>query len=1451
MKRPPHIFLSVIFLFALSPFGFSSENVRSGNISSKEDIISEQSALRSFVDRVCGDGMSERILIGTDSSLETSGRDVFVISSRDGKPEIAGSSVSAATAGLGWYLNHYVHINLSWNCLTADLRDTVLPLPESPERRECRAEWRYYLNYCTYSYSCAFWTEDRWMKEIDWMALHGINMPLMALGTDVVWRNVLRRLGCGEEEISDFIAGSGFQAWWLMGNIEGWGGPVPDRWPDRQERLCRRVLARMRSLGMEPVLPGYCGMLPRSFAGKPGYDASDTGLWAAFHRPAFLSPSSDRFASVAALYYAEQEKIMGRSHFYSMDPFHEGGNIEGTDIPEAYKTIQAQLRRHTPDAVWVLQGWNENPRTEALEALKHGDCIVLDLFSEARPRWRDGYCGHDMIWCMLHNFGGRTGMHGRLSKVMDDWFDAVEAFPETMVGIGATPEGIGTNPVLYDALFELPWMDRSECSGWLDRYVLARYGTSDKSLTRAWHKIAASALACPTGQEGTSEPIVCARPGWGLKSVSRWSTAEIYYDVRELRDAAGLFLDARPGCSDNANYRHDLIDLVRQTLTDSTLFLLRNVETAYRSGNMTAFRSGYESFLGMIKDIDALLSTEPFFHVNGWIESARNVCDEMAVATDADRDWMEWNARALITVWGDRLSARRLHDYSNREWGGMLSSFYLPRWKLFFDAVERGDELPDEDGWYEIENEWTRRRELYPVSSEDALDCAARLFEKYFGGNMTLTASFDVTAISEEVNDYVPYLKQYLAGAGNHSADERLLTGDPAIRKDGGVKSAAGNACGGAASGRVILDIDGDLECGPEGFEFAVRPEEIRITGRDRAGVFYGIQHLLRQLPPSVYAREGLSEPVKLPLGVSLDAPENAYRGLMIDVARAFVDAEGLKRQIDLMGMHNLNVLHLHLTDNEGWRIEIKSHPELAEVGGFRGGDSPVGAQYGLWDRRCGGFYTQEQMREIIDYAKFRNITIIPEIDLPGHSQAIARVFPEILCDYAPDTSRTAGYDTRGVWCVSREENYRLLDDIISEIVALFPSECIHIGGDEVGMKGWLSCPHCSALMRERGFTDPKQLEDLFMKRVTDLVKSKCKTPVAWWDKDVITDTFTKESLVCAWQDIPACRNAMAKGYRTVFMSAWHLYFDMKQGPHDPGQDWGGLIDCRRVYDLDLGRLGVTDSEKYAVIGYEGAFWAETHLQNNPECPDYLDFMLWPRAAALGAMAWGKKLSTDCFMEYMRTRHYPRLSAMGVAFRLPEPSVNWENGLLTASAETGVTILYRKDGGRAKVYDRPLKTAHPERYSFVACFGSGRSVPVKARQCCDTIAPAFRLSSSLPEDGWKPFSGVEAYRDKAHFSSTPHDGDWILIDFSNPVKCREIALKTGEALFASGGFPYGYTEVSYDGKHFHRVGELIDGGISIFPKRPVRSVRLVCTFTGNSRDLTILQPIRVYPVLTE
>ena len=176
-----------------------------------------------LLNRIGGEGTSSRIETRVKRSLSKDGKDVFEISSKKGKPYIEGSSLSALTTGIGWYLNHYAHINLSWNNLTTDLSKVNLPVPQAIERRECSAVYRYYLNYCTYSYSMAFWTRERWEQEIDWMALHGINIPLALVGTDVVWKNVLAEAGYKREDIDKFVAGPGFQAWWLMNNLEGWG----------------------------------------------------------------------------------------------------------------------------------------------------------------------------------------------------------------------------------------------------------------------------------------------------------------------------------------------------------------------------------------------------------------------------------------------------------------------------------------------------------------------------------------------------------------------------------------------------------------------------------------------------------------------------------------------------------------------------------------------------------------------------------------------------------------------------------------------------------------------------------------------------------------------------------------------------------------------------------------------------------------------------------------------------------------------------------------------------------------------------------------------------------------------------------------------------------------------------------------------------------------------------
>ena len=648
-----------------------------------------------------------------DEKLSSEGKDVFVIGSRKGLPLVKGSSISALTAGIGWYLNHYVNVNISWNNLTTDMKSLAFPVPEQEDRYECSADYRYYLNYCTFSYSMAYWTEDRWLKEVDWMALHGINMPLMLVGADVVWRNVCRELGYSDKDISDYIAGPGFQAWWLMNNLEGWGGPNPDWWYKRQEKLCRTILGRMRELGMEPVLPGYSGMVPNNASEKIGLSVADPGKWCAgFQRPAFLLPTDERFVQISRMYYRHLKELMGTSLYYSMDPFHEGGSTRGVDVGAAYKAVLKQMKEASPYSKWVIQSWQNNPVKAAMEAVPYGDFIILDLFSDGMPKWQDGYMGHDFVWCMLHNFGGRTGIHGRFRGTVDGYFDALEKYPDTCRGIGATPEGIETNPILYDLLYELPWMqDRPQTDKWIDDFVRARYGKASRKMSEAWMLLVDSALDCRTAQQGTSEPVVCARPSLDVKSVSSWSTSEIYYDCNKVRKAAAVMKEAYSELQGNRNYEYDLTDVVRQTMADSAYFILKDISGAYQGRNMGEFRKGCKSFLDLILEMDRMLARNRDFTLDKWTRSARSICDEVEGTDDKDRDWMEWNARTLISVWGPREAAEKggLKDYSNRMWAGLLKDFYYPRWEKFFQSLEDGDKDECSVDWFRTDSLWSRK----------------------------------------------------------------------------------------------------------------------------------------------------------------------------------------------------------------------------------------------------------------------------------------------------------------------------------------------------------------------------------------------------------------------------------------------------------------------------------------------------------------------------------------------------------------------------------------------------------------------------------------------------------------------------------------------------------------------------------------------------------------------
>ena len=685
------------------------------------------------------EGASEKFIIervGTDTVS------FFELDSRDGRVVVRGTDTSAITAGIHWYLKYHAGIHLAWDCMTIRLPEHMPPVTVT-ERHPANVSLRYAYNYCTFSYSMAFWDWERWEREIDWMALHGINMPLMAVGMEKVWQNMLRGLGYDDESIDRFIAGPAFQAWWLMDNLEGWGGPSPEGWYDDRAELARKIVTRMRDLGMEPVLPGYSGKMPSDARERLGLDVVDTGVWCGYSRPSFLRPADKHFAEIADRYYEELERLYGKTRFYSCDPFHEGGNIRGVNLAVSGRAILDAMKRRNSDAVWVVQAWQANPRPAMIDGLPDGDVMVLDLFSESRPQWGEpesvwyrpqGFGNHPWIYCMLLNFGGNVGLYGKLDYVARGFADAASHphVGRTLTGVGMTPEGIGNNPVMFELLTELPWREAGFATGeWLKDYVHARYGTADEAVDKAWALLARSVYGCPkeSTQEGTHESVFCARPTLDFVQTSEFAGTKDYYDPQDVVEAARLMLSAADRFRDNPHFEYDLIDIVRQAVAEQGRYQHRRMAAAYRAGDADSFADESRKFLDLILLQDRLLGTHRAFMLGNWIADARALG-----RTDEDKALLEWNARVQITTWGGRKAAELggLHDYAHKEWNGLLSSLYYARWakwvEVMLEQMEGKDIIPPL--WYDMEHAWTSGCEEYPSEpSGDCIDMAHEVFD--------------------------------------------------------------------------------------------------------------------------------------------------------------------------------------------------------------------------------------------------------------------------------------------------------------------------------------------------------------------------------------------------------------------------------------------------------------------------------------------------------------------------------------------------------------------------------------------------------------------------------------------------------------------------------------------------------------------------------------------------
>ena len=494
----------------------------------------------------------------------------------------------------------------------------------------------------------------------------------------------------------------------------------------------------------------------------------------------------------------------------------------------------------------------------------------------------------------------------------------------------------------------------------------------------------------------------------------------------------------------------------------------------------------------------------------------------------------------------------------------------------------------------------------------------------------------------------------------------------------------------------IFLTIKSDLkELGAEGYELKVLKDHVEIKAADAAGVFYGCQTLMQLLPGAVAGNEK-AEGVEwsVPAVTIKDMPRFKWRGLHLDVCRHFMPKEFVLKFIDLLAMHKMNTMHWHLTEDQGWRIEIKKYPKLTEVGAWRKETTIGRNQPGPGDGiKHGGFYTQEDVKEIVAYAKERFITIVPEIEMPGHAQAAISAYPEYACVDGPFEVWTRWGVSNNVYCAGDDATYTFLEDVLDEVLELFPSEFIHIGGDECPKSNWKKCPKCQAKIKAEGLHDEHELQSYLVKHFDKYLASKGRRLIGW--DEILEGGLAPGAAVMSWRGVSGGIKAAKAGHDVVMAPNSHLYLDHYQGDrrYEP-LAIGGFSPLSRVYSYEPIPAELSADEAKHVLGAQAQLWSE-YIPTT----EHLEYMAYPRGAALAEVVWSSKenKSWEGFTGRLG-KHLDRLDAVGVNFRVPEPAglrakqVFTKDAMLKLDAPfAGARMRYTLDGSEP-TKDSPLYT---------------------------------------------------------------------------------------------------------------------------------------------------------------
>lgn len=612
------------------------------------------------------------------------GTDRYEIISKDGHLTVRGSSPSALCYATDRYMREKCRSMVCWSGKNVNIPEKW---PEFEESRTSPYELRYFLNVCTFGYTAAYWDWKRWEQEIDWMALHGVNMPLASVASEAIAKRVWLKLGLQPDEIDTFFTGAAHLPWHRMGNLNSFDGPLDDTWHESQIRLQHRILDRMRELGMSPVAPAFAGFIPPALMKEFPDIAARQLTWGGFpteDNACVLAPDSPWFQKIGRMFIEEWEKEFGKAKYWLSDSFNEmelpvSSGEKHRLLARYGKAIYSAIAAGDPDAVWVTQGWTFGYQhdfwdPESLKAMlsevPDDRMIIIDLGNDY-PRWvwhteqtwkvQEGFHGKKWIYSYVPNFGGKVLPTGELKMYAEASIDALESeYSSGLAGFGSAPEGLENNEVIYELLADMGWSgSRIDLDRWIVKYCTARYGRADGQLVEAWRLLRESVYGS-----------MYSYPRFLWQTVVPDSRRPSRHDIDDrFGRAVKMFLEMSEECQDSELYVCDAIEF-------SALWLGEVADRHYRRAlELRSSDRGKEELdaaVEILSDVDRLLASHPLHRLDRWVAFARN-CEGSA----RQKAHYEENAKRLITTWGGWQE-----DYAARFWSGIVADYCIPRMEI-------------------------------------------------------------------------------------------------------------------------------------------------------------------------------------------------------------------------------------------------------------------------------------------------------------------------------------------------------------------------------------------------------------------------------------------------------------------------------------------------------------------------------------------------------------------------------------------------------------------------------------------------------------------------------------------------------------------------------------------------------------------------------------------------